>query len=487
MQIVACPSCGAEVTFRSHASVMAVCEYCNTSVLKDLDAVKDMGRMSAVLEDYSRIQIGTSGVLGGRQFSVVGRIQLQYNAGMWNEWYLLFDDATTGWLGDSSGQYVVTVKRDTAGQLPSFGSLSAGDFVRIGAPPDTRRYTVAEVRTAQCIGGQGELPFKVGEGWQAKVADLRDGAGFATLDYSDGAVPDVYTGTSVTLESMQCQLLRDDDEIRRTAGRHRGKLSALDCPSCGGPVKYLPGLTSALLCPSCHAQLDASSPKVQVLAAGERIAATVPSLELGATARMNQQEVRVIGFMVREDDEGSRWNEYLLYGARTGFSWLVETDEGWSRATVMAEWPEWEGNDSARVDKSTYRKLYSYHARVVYAAGAFNWRVQAGDSVYVTEFEQGQVRLAAERSSEELTWSRSTPVPYDQIKALFGKSFSGRMPQPKASGGSPKSLAKKAIMVMLALNLVPILLSFGGAFFYNLIGALAIFLPALLIESQRKD
>ncbi len=483
MQIVACPSCGAEVTFRSHASVMAVCEYCNTSVLKELDAVKDMGRMSAVLEDYSRIQVGTSGVLGGRQFSVVGRIQLQYSAGMWNEWYLLFDDGTTGWLGDSSGQYVVTIKREAAGPLPSFGSLSAGATVSV----DSRRYTVAEVRTAQCIGGQGELPFKVGEGWRAQVADLRDGAGFATLDYSDGAVPDVYTGTSVTLEGMQCQLLREEDEIRRTTGRHRGKLTALDCPSCGGPVKYLPGLTSALLCPSCHAQLDASSPKVQVLAAGERIAATSPSLELGAMARMNQQEIRVIGFMVREDDEGTRWNEYLLYGARSGFSWLVETDEGWSRATVMAEWPEWQGGDVAKLDHASYRKLYSYQARVVYAAGAFNWRVQAGDTVDVTEFEQGQTRLAAERTSEELTWSRSTPVPYDQLKALFGTAFKGRMPAPKAPSGSRKNFAKKAIMIMLALNAVPILLSFGGAFFFNLIGVLAIYLPALFLESQEKD
>jgi len=483
MQIVSCPSCGAEVTFRSHASVMAVCEYCNTSVLKDADAVKDMGKMSAVLEDYSPVQINTSGVLGGRPFTVVGRIQLQYSAGMWNEWYLLFDDGAGGWLGDSSGQFVVTTARQAGGPLPRFPELSPGNFTTV----EGRRYTVAEVRTARCIGGQGELPFRVGDGWRAQVADLRDGASFATLDYSDGEVPTVYTGVSVTLESMQCQLLRDDDEIRRSTGRHRGKLTALDCPSCGGPIKYLPGLTSALLCPSCHAQLDASSPKVQVLQAGERLDAMRPSLELGAVARMNRQEFRVTGFMVREDDEGTRWSEYLMYGNRSGFSWLVETDDGWYRANVMSDWPSWDGGDYARQDKATFKKLYSYDARVVYAAGAFNWRVQAGDTVHVTEFEQGQVKLAAELSQEELTWSRSTPVPFDQMKALFGASFRGREPAPKGKAGSPKSLAKKAIMVMLALNLVPILLSFGGAFFYNLIGALAIFLPALFIDTQGKD
>ncbi|MDO9192677.1 MAG: DUF4178 domain-containing protein, partial [Undibacterium sp.] len=68
MQNVSCPGCGAQVVFRSHASVMAVCEYCKTTVLKDADTVKNYGKMSDVLEDYSPVQIGTSGVFGGRGF-----------------------------------------------------------------------------------------------------------------------------------------------------------------------------------------------------------------------------------------------------------------------------------------------------------------------------------------------------------------------------------------------------------------------------------
>jgi hypothetical protein len=43
--------------------------------------------------------------------------------------------------------------------------------------------------------------------------------------------------------------------------------------------------------------------------------------------------------MRRADDEGTQWNEYLMYGPRSGFSWLVETDEGWSGANVLSDWP----------------------------------------------------------------------------------------------------------------------------------------------------
>lgn len=484
MQIVSCPSCGAEVKFRSHASVMAVCEYCSTRVLKDADAVKDLGKMSSVLEDYSPLQIGTSGVLGGRAFNVIGRIQLRYSAGMWNEWYLMFDDGATSWLGDSSGLYTVTSVRGTPPPLPAFDELRAGELVRVGG----ERLMVSEVRTADCIGGQGELPFKVGDGWQAKVADFRRGGTFLTLDYSDGPEPVVYTGVSVTLEAMQCQLLRDDDQIQRSAGRYRGKLTALDCPSCGGAINYLPGQTANLLCPSCHAQIDAASPKAQVLAAGERVEKVGTTLSLGAEATINKQRYRVIGFMVREDDEGSRWTEYLLSGARAGFTWLVETDDGWWRANVMPEWPAWErvGADTVMLDKIKYAKLYDYDAKVVYAAGAFNWRVQAGDHVHVYEFEAGQTRLAAELTDEELTWSRSSRVPADQIHLWFGvptKSVRRAAPPEKGRYGSA---AKKFIMVMLAVNAIPMLVNFGGSFAFNLLGALAIYLPALFLDSIDK-
>jgi ribosomal protein S27E len=483
MQIVSCPSCGAEVKFRSHASVMAVCEYCSTSVLKDAGAVKDLGKMSAVLEDYSPIQIGTSGVIGGRAFNVVGRIQLKYSAGMWNEWYLLFDDASTAWLGDSSGMYVITAERKVEGEMPAFSEIVPGRNYNIG----DQRLTAAEVRRADCIGGQGELPFKVGEGYQAQVADFRRGGEFVTLDYSDGPRPVVYTGVAVTLEAMQCQLLRDDDAIQRSAGRYRGKLDALDCPSCGSPIKYLPGMTAHLLCPACHAQVDAASPKAQVLAAGERIAAVHTTLELGAQAKLNNQDYTVIGMMRRADDEGTQWTEYLLYGTRAGFSWLVETSEGWSRATVMPEWPMMTSPvaETAVADKMTFNKLYEYGSQVTYAVGAFNWRVNVGDRTRVAEFASGQIRLAAETTAEEMTWSRSAPVPFDQMKAWFGQQFSGKRPAPVlAQKNRYKSAAKRAILTMLFFNMMPLMVNFSRTWALSALGALAIYLPALFLDSN---
>jgi len=488
MQIVSCPSCGAEVTFRSHASVVAVCEYCATTVLKDADTVKYFGKMSAVLEDYSPIQIGTAGVLAGRPFTVIGRIQLRYSAGMWNEWYLLFDDGATAWLGDSSGLYTITAEFKGDARLPTFEQLQPGRNYGINGAP----YTAAEIRVADCVGGQGELPFRVGDGYQSKVADFRRGKEFITLDYSDGA-PVVYTGAAVTLDSLQPQLLRDEDTILRAAGRYRGKLAALDCPSCGSAIKYLPGVTTTLVCAACQARIDATSPKAQVLAAGEQVARVATTIELGATANINSQDFTIIGVMRRADDEGTEWTEYLLYGARAGFSWLVETDEGWSGATVMAEWPlQYQpGADNVVIDRVRYESLYEYGSTVTWAAGAFNWRVAVGDVTHVEEYESGQINLARETTEHEMTWSRSAPVPADQMRAWFGAQFHGKV---NTTGGAKpfarnrhRDAAKYIIMFMLVVNALPMLMNFSSTWYLSALGALAIYLPATFLDNNDKS
>jgi hypothetical protein len=480
MQNVSCPSCGAQVNFRSHASVMAVCEYCKTSVLKDADTVKNYGKMSDVLEDYSPVQIGTSGVFGGRGFTVIGRIQLRYSAGMWNEWYLLFDDGAAAWLGDSSGLFTLTTERVGEKQLPAFADITPAQTYPIAG----RNYLAAEVRIADCIGGQGELPFKVGQGWQAKVADFRYGTGFLTLDYSDSEVPTVYTGQAVTLADLKCQLLRDDDTINDTAGKFRGKIDRLGCPSCGANIDYLPGLTANLICPSCHSQLDTTGSTAQVLATATRMANLNTTLELGAKATINGASHQIIGLMKRSDDENTVWTEYLLYSARTGFLWLVETDEGWARSKVQDEWPSWSHGETATIGKTSFNKLYDYRAKVIFAAGAFNWRVNVGDVVMVTEFESGQNKLAAEMTTEEITWSQSTPVPADQIRAWFGEQINAD----KAGAGNsdPKSLSRKFIFWILAINAIPLLMNFSGSFLIVGLAIAAIYYPAKFLGPAGK-
>jgi ribosomal protein S27E len=484
MLTVSCPGCGAPVAFTSHASAAAVCEFCRTTVVKDDAATRSGGRLSAVLEDYSPIQLGTSGVFAGRAFHVAGRIQLRWTAGLWNEWFLVFDDGGSGWLGDSAGRYVVTTARPPGPGWPAFDAIVPGRDYETGAG----RCIAAEKRVARCIGGQGELPFVVGDGWEARVVDFRRGASFVTLDYSDGETPVLYAGSAVTLDSLQCQLLRDDEAIRASAGRYRGRLEQLQCPSCGGPLAWIPGVTSHLVCPSCRSELDASTPAVTVLKAADPVALHRFTLPLGSTGALAGRAWRVLGAMVRADDEGSRWTEYLLFEPRAGFQWLIETPDGWWRADVMDAWPEGGGNGVA-LDRIAYRHLYDYTARVELAAGAFNWRVSRGDSCRVSEFESGTTRLAAEFTPDELTWSRSTRVADDQVRAWFGLNRGAvpARPQPAAARASVRAQSRRFLIWLLCLNLVPLLFHFRGAAPWVFIGMLALALPPFFFDEDPRQ
>ncbi len=502
MNTISCPNCGAPVTFRSAASVMVVCGFCQSTLIRDADSVRNIGRMADVLEDFSPIQLGTSGTIDGRSFTVVGRIQLRYPAGFWNEWYVVDDHGEGAWLSDGSGQYTFTrsVDRSTfpGVSLPRFTDLAAGARLDLGRAPDgsTLLFIAGDVRTAQCTGGQGELPFPVGAGYAARVADFRRGDEFVTLDYSDGkgaaddvGDPVVYRGRSIALEDLKPQLLRDPETIVDAAGRIKGKVSDLQCPSCGASIAFSPGATTHLLCQTCHASLDVAGPVAEVIAAAKRIDAVKTSLPLGAKATIGGVPFSVIGLMRRAEisDEAGEWTEYLLYAPQKGFLWLIESDDGWERARVLDAWPCWYSTDQATLGGDTYDKLYDYRAVVKYAAGSFNWRVEVGDVNQVTEFKYGIAKLSAESDDTELNWSRSTPLTAKEMSDWFGPQLVGRVADGPPSlldrpKGGYRQIAKWLTILLLAVNAIPILFSPGRALIIVILATIGLYFPAWLMD-----
>lgn len=482
-----CPGCGAEVAFRSPASVMAVCEYCQTTLLRDADSVKDLGKMSAVLEDYTVLQIGTSGQYQGRNFSLVGRIQLRYEDGFWNEWYAWFDDGSAGWLSDASGQYVFTLDRGTVPGAPDFAGLSPGAVYSL----DGKAFYAADVREARCVAGQGELPFAVGQGWVARVADFRETGNFLTLDYSEGDVPRCYVGTAVSPELLKCQLLRSDDEIARSAGKLKGTVSALDCPACGSPIQQVAGAAAHLVCPSCHAEVTVDGGRALVLQKHQQLQSVKTTLSLGDKASIDGKSWLLIGLMrCREVDEAEVWTEYLLYNPVQGFLWLVESDSGWERVEVLNEWPVYRGTNAVVMAGAAYTKTFTYGAEVLYAAGAFNWRVKIGDRTGITDYAKGGTKLTEERTGSEINWSRAQKVTAERVANWFG--LAAPVKAGGATGGEPagRSWATRYAWIMtgflLFSNFLP--LFFANNAFWVLIAALVmIWVPTGYLNRMEGD
>jgi Domain of unknown function (DUF4178) len=211
MRELSCPSCGAPVKLGSAQSLLAVCAYCRATLLRhDLD-LEHVGTMAALLEDATPLQIGAEGAWRGTHFAVVGRLQVRWDGGSWNEWYCVFDDGRSGWLGDAAGEYAVSFETRVAETLPAWTALRAGVHVVLGGV----EYEVTDLREAEVVGAEGELPFRVDAGWTTRSADLRTAtARFATLDYADGAAPRLYVGEVVELAQLRLRGLREFDGWR---------------------------------------------------------------------------------------------------------------------------------------------------------------------------------------------------------------------------------------------------------------------------------
>lgn len=200
-----CPSCGAEIPFRSSTSVFAVCSFCKSTVVRqDLD-LELIGKMADLPEDISPIQLMMSGRFDKKTFFVSGRIIVKWEDGYWNEWHLNFDDGSTGWLAEAQGDLAInkpvasglTMADKTALQLGSKHSL------------DGRNFYVTDVKDMTCVGSEGELPFKGIEGRKSLNVDLSDRkGGFASIEFNEEDGVQAYVGRYVEFKDLKPKSFR---------------------------------------------------------------------------------------------------------------------------------------------------------------------------------------------------------------------------------------------------------------------------------------
>jgi hypothetical protein len=202
-----CPNCGAKIIFKWSSSVQTVCEYCKSVLVRTDVDLKKLGQVADRPPDISPIQLNTEGNYCNKAFVVVGRIIYQYEQGGWNEWHLMMNDGTSGWLSDAQEEYAVSFSAtgSTIGQkLPAESQLQIGQtYSWHGAT-----YTVSVITQAHFRGVEGELPFQYWDKDDVIFADLRSSSRkFATLDYSD-AEPVLYLGELVEFDDLKLKNLR---------------------------------------------------------------------------------------------------------------------------------------------------------------------------------------------------------------------------------------------------------------------------------------
>ncbi len=412
-----CPACGAPVVFKSSASFHGVCEFCRSTLVRHGGNLDNLGRMADLIEDASPLRLGTEGRYKGVHFAVIGRLQLRYAAGVWNEWHVLFDDMRGGWLSDAGGEYTISFLKPPGAALPEFSALKPNQELKLAG----RDFVVTDIEEAMCIAGEGELPFAFGAGYPAQLVDLRSGgdgdAAFASIDYSE-TPPLLFVGEALPFASFHFANLRGE-----AAAKPAGTVKALQCPTCGGAISIHDKAVQSVACPSCLSILEPANESLKVLRKAAAATHIEPLIPLGSVGRFLGKDWTVIGFQQRVISvEGNDypWQEFLLHHPEEGFRWLVESTGHWSWVSLLTILPRYrDGQLSALHGGKEFTRFSAGPARTTYVIGEFTWKVEVGETWELIDFVAPPAMLSRETSGKETTWSLGEYLPADEVAAAF--------------------------------------------------------------------
>ena len=208
MKVYKCPSCGAEIPFRSNLSVYAVCPYCRSMVVRHDVDVESIGTMASLPDDMSPFQIGTEGIYKGVHFGIIGRMKISWEDGNWNEWFIVSDDARKGWLAEAQGFYAVSFEKDDP--VPQKTETTLKNINTLGSEVDLwgQEFKVVDIKQATCIGSEGELPFRAPQGRKTTSIDLTGHAeAFASIEIESDRKR-IYIGSYVEWADLKCTNFR---------------------------------------------------------------------------------------------------------------------------------------------------------------------------------------------------------------------------------------------------------------------------------------
>jgi hypothetical protein len=411
------------VEFASAQASYAVCEFCRSTVVRQGDVLQRRGSMAEVFEDYSPLRIGATGQMlrNGKpeHFTLVGRLQLKSEAGAWSEWVAAFSDGALGFLSEDNGQFVWSWPWEA--EALRNGPFKASDWL-LGSQRvlGGKSFTVSSVQNARLVSAQGELAQLPEPGTPYRLVELRSEQGqVLSVDFSVQP-PALSLGERVVLDDLRMQGLRDGASLKGEQGRH------FNCPKCGAVVPVRFTTTKSLSCPSCGSLVDLSQGIGKELSYAEQNEPVRPAIPLGSKGALEGLQWQVVGFQHRmgtepsDPDEHFGWEEYLLFNAKRGFTFLVDSTDGWSLVKPATGAPVVAGSGQTATYLGTrYQLKESYEAETNYVVGEFYWRVQRGQKTTNQDFVSGNSLLSMEQSPAEVTWSVGSRIASDAVAKAF--------------------------------------------------------------------
>jgi len=242
------------------------------------------------------------------------------------------------------------------------------------------------------------------------MVELRSAEGdVLSVDYCTQP-PVVSMGKSVLLEDLKLSGTRDasakDEKARQFA-----------CPHCGASLTVQLASSKSMTCSACNSIIDVSQGIGGELKHALQDEPVQPLIPLGSTGQLQGVQWQVVGFQHRmgmdpaDPDEHFGWDEYLLYNTKRGFTFLVDSTEGWSIVKPATGAPVVTSDrQSATYLGTRYQFKEGYDAETNYVVGEFYWQVSRGQKTSNRDYTNAKSLLSMEQSATELTWSVGSTI-----------------------------------------------------------------------------
>jgi hypothetical protein len=404
-----------------------------------------------------------SGKWDGKPFTLIGRLQYKYAQGTWSEWIAGFDDGSMSSLSEDNGAFVFSNAFTSKSPVPEAAQFEVGHTTAING----KTFSIAANHNVFLISAQGELPKLPPLNAAFNMVELRGDQGdVISIDYGSEP-PALSTGRAVLLEDLQLKGLKDE-QTKAESGQQ------FACPNCAASLQVSLASTKSLTCKSCNSIIDVSHGVAGQLSHALQTEPVAPLIALGSSGQLQGVMWQLVGFQHRmgyevdDPDEHFGWTEYLLYNQKRGFTFLVDSTEGWSLATPTTGAPTLSPNSStATYLGKNYPQKYSYQAETQYVAGEFYWRVERGQKSYNSDFQKGAVVLSREETPNEVTWSMGSKLSSAAVAKSFGlkdDALNGGLGNDVFNAGDAKpmsSIAGLSINTVFILVLVLLLFLFS--------------------------
>jgi len=454
-----CPSCGAANDVTNPGVVMRVCDYCKTAMYWDSESVVSAGGKSLDLPPSSRFKVGGTGKISGQRFRVLGRLSYAHESGTWSEWFAEMQDGKIKWITEDEGELFIEEPVAVSTAIPRFEDLQPGSII----PINDKTGVVEEIGQARCLGGEGQIPFKVQIGETYPYADGAgaDGSFSFGLEYdAETGAPTLFVGTALLLKEAKAKSDAREEPLEKVG-------EIIRCPSCGKPYEGLKAPTTKMVvCQACGAVLELDEAQARVVGKnkGPEPAFT---FAVGAPITLEGTRYEVMGRLFYVEKDGGveyRSYEYVLYHPEKGYLWLSAEDGHFTVSRVVHARVVIPPNATPKMWVKVGNEGFQFYESGIVALrwvdGALPWTAKVGEQTWYAHLIMPPDYADQERTGQEIELFRGRYLGREELQSGLPKDF--RLPAEPSSVYScqpyvvPRWLKGMGLIavVFLSLNIV---------------------------------